>query len=96
MNGNGFFQWAKGHKYYGKWKDDKMQGKGKYVWNNGDVYIGNYDNDLRHGKGIYIFSHNKAELHGTWRQGKKEGDFMLKESATKNFQLQYRNDQQID
>jgi len=96
MSGSGFFCWVQGHKYYGSWKLDKMQGRGKYVWKTGDIYIGPYDNDKKHGEGVYIYHHNNAELRGTWKNGNKEGRFMLRESPNQQFFLKFKKDQQVE
>ena len=96
MSGTGFFVWHQGHKYYGSWKADKMHGRGKYVWTTGDIYIGPYENDKKHGEGVYIYSQNGAELRGMWKNGNKEGKFMLKEGKKQSFMLKFRKDQQIE
>ena len=95
MAGIGFYYWYVGHKYYGSWKDDKMHGRGKYVWQTGDTYIGPYENDKKHGDGVYTYIHNGAELRGTWKNGRKEGNFVLKEGVNK-FSVKFKKDQQVE
>ena len=95
MNGLGYYCWNSGHLYFGCWKDDKMHGIGKYVWPTGDIFIGPYEDDKKHGEGTYIYVHNNAVLKGIWKNGKKEGKFILREGNNK-FTIRFKKDQQVD
>ena len=67
-----------------------------------EFYLGNYKNDLKHGKGEYHFE-NGYVLKGIWKNGKKEGKFLLiKNEDYKKFKseqneilIDYENDIQI-
>ena len=42
-SGHGEFKWkASGNKYFGTWKNDKMDQSGFFTWGNGDVFINSH------------------------------------------------------
>ena len=49
----GFYKWADGRQYKGKWKNNKMHGHGVFEWWDGRKYIGEYVNDKKEGMGTF-------------------------------------------
>lgn len=70
IEGKGTYQWVKGgRKYFGSWRNNKMDGFGTLSWQEGDYYRGEFQNDKFHGQGRYQWSNGQVYIGG-WNAGK--------------------------
>jgi len=65
-----------GSAYVGGWKNNLRDGPdGKLILKDGSLYHGGWMNDMMHGKGVMKVG--AVTLEGTWRNGRKDGTFMV-------------------
>ena len=61
-----------GNKYFGEWKNNKLNGQGTETLASGQKYVGEYKDGLRNGKGTYTFA-NGNQYVGEFKEGKFNG-----------------------
>jgi hypothetical protein len=71
-NGHGVYQWAKGARYEGEFKDGDFHGQGTYTWPDGKKFTGAFKNNKRNGVGTYAWP-NGSSYAGEWKDGRKHG-----------------------
>ena len=71
--GFGTFIDAKGNKYSGEWKDDKLNGKGRLFSINGDYYEGFFNNGIIEGYGMYYSKTKGYKYMGDFKNYKFHG-----------------------
>ena len=64
VNGQGTFIWAKGSKYVGEWKNDRMHGQGTYTQADGTKYVGEFKDDNKSGQGTYYLTDGTKYVGG--------------------------------
>ena len=73
INGKGKYIFSDGRKYYGEWKNNKMEGYGKFEWPDGRIYEGQYKKGKKDGFGVYSWPDGRI-YEGMWNNGKQHGE----------------------
>lgn len=74
-NGKGELHFISGNKYYGDWKNDKMEGFGVFICEE-YTYHGNWINGEKEGNGIMIYGDGTI-FEGNFKKGEKLGEGKL-------------------
>lgn len=74
-NGKGEIHYSTGSKYYGEWKNDKMEGFGVFVCEE-YTYHGSWINGEKEGSGILIYGDGTI-FEGIFKKGEKNGEGKL-------------------
>ena len=77
---NGYHFVAEELQYSGSYLDNKYSGFGVYYKNGEILYSGNWLDGKQNGEGTEY--HDNAEFKGTYKNGKKEGQFQIERSGT--------------
>ena len=80
QNGIGTFEYDRGDKYSGKWKDGVRHGEGTYTWPNGNKYVGEWKDGDRTGKGTFTWRSGDKYV-GEWKDSKRHGKGVYTESG---------------
>ena len=84
INGYGLYNFSDGRKYYGEWRNNKMDGHGKFEWPDGRKYEGEYKEGKKDGIGIFKWPDGRI-YKGMWENGKQHGEGMLFNSGMKTW-----------